>query len=108
MVIHTAARINEQQFEETVLKADKPVLVDFYSDTCIPCKRMAGVLGEIEDDYEGRLDVVKVNVNYEQGLAGKYDVMSAPTLIYFIHGEQQWRLTGVAKREEITKLVTDI
>ena len=52
--------------------------------------------------------MVKVNVNYEQGLAGKYDVMSAPTLIYFIHGEQQWRLTGVAKREEITKLVTDI
>ena len=78
-----AARINEQQFEEKVLKADKPVLVD-------------------------KLDVVKVNVNYEQGLAGKYDVMSAPTLIYFIHGEQQWRLTGVAKREEITKLVTDI
>ena len=73
-----AARINEQQFEEKVLKADKPVLVDFYSDTCIPCKRMAGVLGEIEDDYEGKLDVVKVNVNYEQGLAGKYDVMSAP------------------------------
>ena len=59
-----AARINEQQFEEKVLKADKPVLVDFYSDTCIPCKRMAGVLGEIEDDYEGKIDVVKVNVNY--------------------------------------------
>ena len=57
MVIHMAARINEQQFEEKVLKADKPVLVDFYSDTCIPCKRMAGVLGEIEDDYDGKLDV---------------------------------------------------
>ena len=103
-----AARINEQQFEEKVLKADKPVLMDFYSDTCIPCKRMAGVLGEIEDDYEGKLDVVKVNVNYEQGLAGKYDVMSAPTLIYFIHGEQQWSPPGVAKREETTTLVTDI
>ena len=69
-----AARINEQQFEEKVLKADKPVLVDFYSDTCIPCKRMAGVLGEIEDDYDGKLDVFKINVNYEQGLAGKYEV----------------------------------
>ena len=66
MVIHMAARINEQQFEEKVLKADKPVLVDFYSDTCIPCKRMAGVLGEIEDDYDGKLDVFKINVNYEQ------------------------------------------
>ena len=44
-----ALRINAENFEEKVLKADKPVLVDFYSDTCIPCKQMAGILGDIED-----------------------------------------------------------
>ena len=60
-----AARITGADFEEKVLKADKPVLVDFYSDTCIPCKRMAGVLGDIEDEYEDKLYLYKVNVNYE-------------------------------------------
>ena len=79
-----AARINEQQFEEKVLKADKPVLVDFYSDTCIPCKRMAGVLGEIEDDYDGKLDVFKINVNYEQYplKSGSCVINSASSIIF--------------------------
>ena len=47
-----AARANAENFEELVLKSELPVLVDFYSDSCIPCKMMAGVVGDIEDDYE--------------------------------------------------------
>lgn len=50
-----AARANAENFEELVLKSELPVLVDFYSDSCIPCKMMAGVVGDIEDDYEGSL-----------------------------------------------------
>ena len=56
-----AARANAENFEELVLKSELPVLVDFYSDSCIPCKMMAGVVGDIEDDYEGKLNVYKVN-----------------------------------------------
>lgn len=99
-----AARISSADFEEKVLKADKPVLVDFYSDTCIPCKRMAGVLGDIEDEYEDKLYLYKVNVNYEEDLTAKYQVMSAPTLIVFENGEEKNRLSGAAGKDEIVKL----
>ena len=99
-----AARISSDDFEEKVLKADKPVLVDFYSDTCIPCKRMAGVLGDIEDEYEDKLYLYKVNVNYEEDLTAKYQVMSAPTLIVFENGEEKSRLSGAAGKDEIVKL----
>lgn len=102
-----ARRVNADNFEELVLKADKPVLLDFYSDTCIPCKRMAGPLGEVEDEYEDRLSVYKVNVNYDETLAQNYDVMSAPTLVFLVDGEEKNRLTGAAGKEEIVKLFAD-
>ena len=71
-----ALRINAENFEEKVLKADKPVLVDFYSDTCIPCKQMACILGDLEDENEDALYIYKVNVNYDKALAEQYKVMS--------------------------------
>ena len=67
-----ALRINAENFEEKVLKADKPVLIDFYSDTCIPCKQMAGILGDIEDEHEDTVYIYKVNVNYDKALAEQY------------------------------------
>ena len=70
-----AQRINKDNFEEKVLKSPLPVLVDFYSDSCIPCKQLSPVLGDIEDEREDTLSVYKVNVNYDMELAEKYDVM---------------------------------
>jgi thioredoxin 1 len=99
-----AQRVNAENFDEKVLKADKPVLLDFYSDTCIPCKRMAGPLGDIEDDYEGRLYVYKVNVNFDAELAEKYEVMSAPTLVVIVDGEEKNRMTGAAGKDKIKEL----
>ena len=96
-----ALRINKDNFEEKVLKAEKPVLIDFYSDTCIPCKRMAGPLGEVEDEYEGKLEVYKVNVNFDMELAEQYGVMSAPTLVVFVNGEEKARHKGAAGKAEI-------
>lgn len=100
-----AARINKDEFEEKVLKADGKVLVDFYSDTCIPCKRMAGTVADIEEEKEGQLAVYKVNVNYDGELAEAYQVMSAPTFLVFENGVETGRLTGVVKKEEILNLV---
>ncbi len=99
-----ALRVSQDNFDEKVLKSDKPVLLDFYSDTCIPCKRMAGVLGDVEDEYEDKIYVYKVNVNYDEKLAEQYEVMSAPTLIFLVNGEEKTRLTGAAGKEEIVKL----
>jgi thioredoxin 1 len=102
-----ARRVNAENFEELVLQAEKPVLLDFYSDTCIPCKRMAGPLGDVEDEYEDKLSVYKVNVNYDEELAQRYDVMSAPTLVFLVNGEEKNRMTGAAGKEEIVKLFAD-
>lgn len=99
-----ALRITRENFEEKVLNADKPVLVDFYSDTCIPCKQMAGILGEIEDENEDSLYIYKVNVNYDKELAKEYNVMSAPTVICFVNGEEKGRTVGLKEPEEIEKL----
>ena len=101
-----AARVNKEQFEELVLKAELPVLLDFYSDTCIPCKKINGPLGDIEDDNEGKLLVYKVNVNYEEELAKLYDVASVPTLVLLKDGKEATRNVGAAGYEEIDALIS--
>ena len=99
-----ALRINAENFEEKVLKADKPVLVDFYSDSCIPCKQMAGILGDIEDENEDDIYIYKVNVNYDRELAEKYKVMAVPTVICFVNGEAKGKTVGLKEQEEIEEL----
>ena len=73
-----AVRINKDDFEEKVLKSDLPVIVDFYSDSCIACKKLAPALGDVEDDYEGKLYVYKVNTNFDKELAKEYHVPILP------------------------------
>jgi thioredoxin 1 len=102
-----ALRINADNFEEKVLGADKPVLLDFYSDSCIPCKKMAGMLGEIEETYEEKLFVYKVNVNFDTELAEKFEVMAAPTLVLLVNGEEKDRICGAASRQQITQLISE-
>ena len=99
-----AIHVTAEHFKDVVLKADKPVLVDFYSDTCIPCKQMAGILGDIEDENEDVLYIYKVNVNYDKTLAEEYKVMSAPTVICFVNGEQKGKVIGLIEPEEIEAL----
>ena len=87
-------KITEQNFEEEVVKSNIPVLVDFYSDSCIPCKQLSPVLGDIEDEREDTLSVYKVNVNYDMELAEKYDVMGVPALRLFVQGEVKAERAG--------------
>lgn len=100
-----ALRITKAEFEEKVLKSDIPVIVDFYSDSCMPCKQLSPILGDIEDENENKLSVYKVNVNYEEDLTLEYNVMSAPTLILFHNGEKIGTKRGLLKKEEIQQWV---
>lgn len=77
-----AVRINKDDFEEKVLKSNLPVIVDFYSDSCIACKKLAPALGDVEDDYEGKLYVYKVNTNFDKELVKKYQIAANPTLLF--------------------------
>ena len=96
-----AQRINKDNFEEKVLKNPLPVLVGFYSDSCIPCKQLSPVLGDIEDEREDTLSVCKVNVNYDMELAEKYDVMGVPALRLFVQGEVKAERAGAAGKADI-------
>ena len=100
-----AARISKDDFEEKVLKSRVPVIVDFYSDSCIPCKQLSPLLGDIEDDYEGRLKVFKVNVNFDAELAEQYEVMASPTLVFFKDGKETDRIRGLVKKPELSEHV---
>ncbi|MCI5849920.1 MAG: thioredoxin family protein [Lachnoclostridium sp.] len=103
-----AARVSKESFENEVLKCDIPVVVEFYSDSCIPCKQLSPILGGIEDDYEDRVKVVKVNVNYDYELTSEYQVMASPTIIIFKDGKEVQRVRGLVKRPELEELVNQI
>ena len=88
-----AARVSKDNFEAEVLQASIPVLVEFYSDSCIPCKQMSPILGDIEDDYEDRLKVVNVNANFDGELAEQYSVMVSPVF-------QRWKGSRACARSD--------
>ena len=100
-----AARISKDDFEQKVLQSELPVIVDFYSDSCIPCKQLSPMLGDIEDDYEDKLKVFKVNVNYDAELAEQYQVLASPTLIFFKEGKEADRIRGLVKKPELSEHV---
>lgn len=102
-----AKRVTKDNFQEEVLESTLPVLVEFYSDSCVACKRLAPILGDLEDSYEGKISVVKVNTNYDHELSGMYDIMSNPTLILFVNGEKVVQKSGVTSLKEIEKWIEE-
>lgn len=99
-----AIRVTNENFEEDVLKAKIPTAVEFYSDSCIPCKQMAAVLGELEEEYEGKIKILKVNVSFSPELVEQYKVMAAPTIILFKAEKEVKRLVGLTKKAVLQEI----
>jgi thioredoxin 1 len=85
-------------FNETVLAADNPVVVDFWAEWCGPCKKIAPILEEIAEEHGDRLSVAKLDVDANPDLAREYSVMSIPTLLVFNNGEVNKRLVGAKSK----------
>lgn len=94
-------KFTKDNFEQLVLQADKPVLVDFWATWCMPCRMLAPTIEEIAEEADGRAYVGKVNVDEEPQLALQYGVRSIPTLIFFRDGKEVGRMVGVQDKEDI-------
>ena len=87
-------RVTDDTFEPEVLKADTPVLVDYWAEWCGPCKSIAPILDEVAKEYEGRLKIAKINVDENQRTPAKFGIRGIPTLILFRDGKEIARQSG--------------
>ncbi|WP_010231703.1 thioredoxin [Gillisia marina] len=93
-----ALEITDANFEETVLKSEKPVMVDFWAAWCGPCRMVGPIIDDISKDYDGKAVVGKLDVDANQEFAAKYGVRNIPTVLIFQNGEVVGRQVGVAPK----------
>ncbi len=98
-------KISKENFEEEVLKSDKPVVIDFYADWCGPCRMMSPIIDEIAEEKAEMIKVGKVNVDENQELAMKYGVMSIPTIVIIKNEKVEKTFVGVRSKSEIMEAI---
>ncbi len=96
-------KVTSDNFKTEILNADKAV-TEFYSDSCVPCKRMAPVFAELEEENPN-IKFAKVNVNFNEELSGEYDVLSSPTILFFKNGIEITRTKGIVTKEELKEKI---
>jgi len=94
--------ITDDTFEQEVLQADKPVIVDFWATWCGPCKMIAPILEEVAAEYAEKVKVVKLDVDANNKTAGKYNIMSIPSLLFFKGGEMVDQVVGAIPKAQLT------
>jgi thioredoxin 1 len=100
-----ALEVNDNNFDEVVIKSDKPVLVDFWAEWCGPCRMVAPIMEEISQEYNGKALVVKCDVDSSPGVSAKYGIRNIPTILFFKDGKIADKQVGaVPKANFITKL----
>ena len=95
------SQLSESTFDETIKAAEEPILVDFWAEWCGPCKMIAPILDEVAGEQQGKVKVMKVNVDEQPDLARRFDVMSIPTLILFKDGAPAKRLVGARGKGQL-------
>ncbi len=100
--------VTEKTFDQEVLKADLPVLADFWADWCGPCRMLAPVVEDLAREYDGTLKFAKVDVDENPDLAARYNIMSIPTLGLFKNGKLVARIVGYMPKAELKRQVDDV
>jgi len=103
-----ALEITDSNFEETVLKSDKPVLVDFWAAWCGPCRMVGPIIDELSQEYEGKAVVGKVDIDSNQQYAAQFGVRNIPTVLVFKNGELVDRKVGVSSKNDYAQALDNL
>ncbi len=103
-----ALEITDSNFEETVLKSDKPVLVDFWAAWCGPCRMVGPIIDELSNEYEGKAVVGKVDIDSNQQYAAQFGVRNIPTVLVFKNGELVDRKVGVSSKNDYAQALDNL
>ncbi|MCH7657568.1 MAG: thioredoxin [Bacteroidetes bacterium] len=97
--------VNDSNFEEIVLKSDKPVIIDFWAEWCGPCRMVSPIVEEISEDFKGKVIVAKVDVDSNPGISSKFGIRNIPTIMFFKNGKMVDKQVGaVPKSNLVSKL----
>lgn len=100
-----AVIVNDSNFEEMVLKSDKPVVLDFWAEWCGPCKMMLPIVEELAGEYEGKVVIGKVDVDSNPMTAGRYGVRNIPTILFIKNGEVADKQVGAVAKNTLTEKI---
>ena len=98
---------NDGNFDAEVLQADRPVLIDFWAEWCVPCKMIAPAVEEVANENADAIKVGKVNVDVNPGIASKYGIRSIPTLLLFKGGELVKKFVGLQQKADLKKALEE-
>lgn len=97
--------VSDTEFQTNVLSSDKPVLVDFWAAWCGPCRMIAPAVEAVAEQYQGKANIMKMNVDDNMDTPSKFGIKGIPTLILFKGGTEQERIVGAVSKDAIAKLV---
>ena len=103
-VIH----LTDNEFEQEVLQSGNPVLVDFWAPWCGPCQALGPILDELSKEYDDKVKICKINIDENQSMASKYQVLSIPTLLFFKDGGVVNQLAGARPAADIKKVIDSL
>jgi thioredoxin 1 len=93
--------VTDANFDEIVLKSDKPVIVDFWAEWCGPCRMVGPIIGELSDEYDGKVLFAKLDVDRNPGVSAKFGIRNIPTILFFKNGEIADKQVGAVPKSNL-------